>query len=141
MFSERCDAEPNFVSYGCRSLEFGLTLLFHENSKHNPAVRRSLLPSVLSLLSGVLPWSTSLTPIGSARTDACNLLIRQLQGGALQQRRRPRMSNQQWEQDQRTRDEQEEMSELARVAISEGHVACLRVLVDLCSEQVRHVVL
>lgn len=32
--------------------------------------------------------------------------------------------------------QQEELSELARVAISEGHVACLRVIIDGCSEQV-----
>ena len=30
--------------------------------------------------------------------------------------------------------EQRELSELALVAISEGHVACLRVLTDTCNE-------
>lgn len=32
--------------------------------------------------------------------------------------------------------EQQELSELSRVAISEGHVACLRVITDGCREQV-----
>lgn len=32
--------------------------------------------------------------------------------------------------------EQQELSELARVAISEGHVACLRVIREYCDEQV-----
>lgn len=35
--------------------------------------------------------------------------------------------------------EQEELSELGHMAIREGHVACLRVLTESCSEQVGYI--